>query len=106
MFNRDDVQQFHKYIERGSELCSKSILHQWAWTLCGEFCAPLKVEMQAGVHLPPVSSKPDISSLMHTISNLKMDDNYQTDLEDVSVLSMTGVSALTSMPWLLDYLQL
>ncbi|XP_011339517.1 protein maelstrom homolog [Ooceraea biroi] len=80
---------FHKYVERGSEYCSKSKLHQWAWTMCDEFCLPLGVKMQEGVHCPV---KRDVAGLTNALINLNVEDNYQPAPESSTILSMTGVS--------------
>ncbi|XP_072753692.1 protein maelstrom 2-like [Anoplolepis gracilipes] len=81
---------FHKFDDGGSEYCSKSILHQWAWTLCEEFCKPLGVNMRSGIHCP--IDKSDVADLTYSISNLKVDAVSQRVPECSSVLSMTGVS--------------
>ncbi|XP_025073315.1 protein maelstrom homolog isoform X2 [Pogonomyrmex barbatus] len=83
---------FHKYVDGGTEHCSKSVLQQWAWTLCDEFCEPLGVVMQPGVHKPK-KSKTDISQVMtNLMSNLKVNDTHESATESKAILSMTGVS--------------
>ncbi|KAL6440558.1 hypothetical protein ACFW04_003217 [Cataglyphis niger] len=79
---------FHKFVDGGSEHCSKSILQQWAWILCEEFCKSLEVKMCPGIHYP---DKSNVATLTHSISNLKVDDSCESKPEN-TLLSMTGVS--------------
>ncbi|KAL0117933.1 hypothetical protein PUN28_008960 [Cardiocondyla obscurior] len=79
---------FHKYVDGGSEYCSKSVLHQWAWTMCNEFSEPLGIDIKPGIHYP---SKPDpLFVVTDLMSNLQVDDAQASQYN--GVLSMTGVS--------------
>ncbi|EGI60391.1 Protein maelstrom 2 [Acromyrmex echinatior] len=86
---------FHKYVDGGPEYCSKSVLQQWAWTLCDEFCAPLNIEMQPGIHQPDrFDRNPNFNerNLMSMMNNLQIRNVPQATSESDRVLSMTGVS--------------
>ncbi|KAG5320488.1 MAEL2 protein, partial [Pseudoatta argentina] len=86
---------FHKYVDGGPEYCSKSVLQQWAWTLCDEFCAPLNIEMQPGIHQPDrFDRNPNFNerNLMSMMNNLHIRNVFQATSESDRVLSMTGVS--------------
>ncbi|XP_029669657.1 protein maelstrom 2 isoform X1 [Formica exsecta] len=80
---------FHKFVDGGSEYCSKSILQQWAWILCKEFCDSLGVNMRPGIHYP---DKSDVATLTHSISNLEVGGSCKSKPECNTLLSMTGVS--------------
>ncbi|KYQ54342.1 Protein maelstrom 2 [Trachymyrmex zeteki] len=77
---------FHKYVDEGPEYCSKSVLQQWAWTLCDEFCAPLNIKMQPGVHQPDrfKSNHFEERSLMSMMSNLQVKDVSEQHRRKVS----------------------
>ncbi|XP_018353720.1 PREDICTED: protein maelstrom homolog [Trachymyrmex septentrionalis] len=85
---------FHKYVDGGPEYCSKSVLQQWAWTLCDEFCAPLNVEMQSGIHQPDRFDRNpnhfNEQSLMSMMNKLQIKNVPQ--VTPGADLSMTGVS--------------
>ncbi|XP_018362688.1 PREDICTED: protein maelstrom 2-like [Trachymyrmex cornetzi] len=87
---------FHKYVDGGPEYCSTSVLQQWAWTLCDEFCAPLNIEMQPGIHQPDRFDRNpnhfDKRSLVSMMNNLRVRDVPQATAGTDGVLSMTGVS--------------
>ncbi|XP_018053338.1 PREDICTED: protein maelstrom 2 [Atta colombica] len=85
---------FHKYVDGGPEYCSKSVLQQWAWTLCDEFCTPLNVEMQPGIHQPNRFDRNyfDERSLMSMMNKLQVRNVPQATPETDGVLSITGVS--------------
>ncbi|KYN07019.1 Protein maelstrom 2 [Cyphomyrmex costatus] len=93
-FDKGSECHFHKYVDGGSEYCSKSVLQQWAWTLCDEFCAPLDIKIQPGVHQPDRSELDqfDNQHLMSMMSNLQVKDVHQSKSDIDGVLSMTGVS--------------
>lgn len=91
IFERGFECSFHKFVDGGSEYCSKSILQQWAWILCDEFCEPLEVKICPGIHYPN-NSDVDVSSLTHSIDNMKVDEVCKFVPECSSVLSMTNVS--------------
>jgi len=66
------------------------VLQQWAWTLCDEFCEPLEINMQPGIHYPD-KSKPDLFAMTNLMSNLTVNDR-QSAFETTAPLSMTGVN--------------
>nr|XP_012217533.1 PREDICTED: protein maelstrom homolog isoform X1 [Linepithema humile] len=81
---------FHKFTDGGCKCCSQSVLQQWAWTLCEEFCKPLEVIMRPKTHYP---IKPDSTPEMtYSMSNMKIEDDSQLEAESNAILSMTGVS--------------
>lgn len=91
--------EFHKYVDGGHEYCCKSVLYQWAWTLCEEFCDPLDIEMQPRIHLPDKFNKPDLDNsdpnkhnLCHLMSSLQVGGRDGGQSEAIGILSMTGVS--------------
>ncbi|XP_077264402.1 protein maelstrom 2-like isoform X1 [Temnothorax americanus] len=81
---------FHKYVDGGSEYCSKAVLYHWAWTLCDEFCEPFGVSTKPGTHYPS-GSEPHLSDMVNSMSNLKVEHAPSTS-DSNAVLSMTGVS--------------
>lgn len=91
IFERGFECSFHKFVDGGSERCSQSILQHWAWTLCDEFCEPLGVKMRPGIHRPD-NPDFDVSSLTHSMDNLKVDGVCKPVPECSSILSMTNVS--------------
>ncbi|XP_012542235.1 protein maelstrom 2 [Monomorium pharaonis] len=83
----------HKYIDGGTETCSKSVLHQWAWILCEEFCKPLEIDMKPGIHCPYKLQEQDFSSVTNMMNNIKVEDAPRKSKPEVNaLLSMTGVS--------------
>ena len=70
------------------------MLQQWAWTLCDEFCTPLNVEMQPGIHQPNRFDRNyfDERSLMSMMNKLQVRNVPQATPETDGVLSITGVS--------------
>ncbi|XP_011175978.1 protein maelstrom 2 [Solenopsis invicta] len=94
IFDKGFECHLHKYIDGGSEWCSKSVLYQWAWTLCDEFCEPLGIEMKSGVHKPLTKPEQEnFSVVTNLLSNLKVKDSASKSTpESSAILSMTGVS--------------
>lgn len=78
-------------MDGGSEYCSKSILHQWAWKMCEEFCEPLQVNMKPGVHFPEETDC-NYKIMMQSIANLDIKREVPQYSEPCSVMSATGVS--------------
>lgn len=70
------------------------MLHQWAWTLCDEFCESLGINMQPGVHCPDKFNKSDLSAMTNLMSDLKVNDVQHSTYESNPILSMTGVSII------------
>jgi len=68
------------------------VLQQWAWTLCDEFCEPLEISIQPGIHCPD-KSKPDLSAVTNLMTNLRVNDP-QSAFEATAALSMTGVNII------------
>lgn len=69
------------------------MLQQWAWTLCDEFCEPLGIDMQPGIHFPD-KSDPNLSAITNLMSDMKVNDVQHSTFESNAVLSMTGVSII------------
>ncbi|XP_011882673.1 PREDICTED: protein maelstrom 2-like [Vollenhovia emeryi] len=82
---------FHKYVDGGTEWCSKCKLQHWTWTLCDEFCEPFGIIMKPGIHCTLKNSEADLSSMASLINNIKINDAPSTSVPS-DMLSMTGVS--------------
>lgn len=79
-------------MDGGSEYCSRSILHQWGWKMCEEFCEPLEVDMKPGVHYPEETDC-NYKLMMQSLANLNIRRKIpQVSEQYSSVVSMTGVS--------------
>ncbi|XP_011136485.1 protein maelstrom homolog isoform X2 [Harpegnathos saltator] len=91
IYKRGNECIFHKYTDGGSEYCSKSVLHQWTWNMCEEFCNPLQVEMKSGVHYPEEADC-SYKGMMQSMANLDIKREVPQESELYSVISSTGVS--------------
>lgn len=78
-------------MDGGSEHCSKSVLHQWAWLMCEEFCEALKIGMKPGVHFPEETDC-TYNVMMQSMANLDIKREIPQVSDQSSVVSMTGVS--------------
>jgi len=70
------------------------VLQHWAWTLCNEFCEPLEISMQPGVHYPEYKSEPDFSVMTNLMSNLTVKANRQSIPKTNVLLSTSNVSVI------------
>ncbi|XP_032688526.1 protein maelstrom 2 isoform X2 [Odontomachus brunneus] len=91
IYKRGNECTFHKFTDGGSEYCSKSILYQWTWKMCEEFCEPLQINMRPGVHFPEETDC-NYKIMMQSMANLDIKREILQNSELCSVVSATGVS--------------